>query len=144
MQCKLHYVLLYSPDRFNLEDSVTYTNQIGDISFGRIYDGAPQWIYFYKTTPNASNVLRVIPTPEKFNLYPVPAAHELNISLGELTAQKVKISISDMLGKVLLSNEINYAPGDIITTNVAELAMGFYCIQISGEGINQRVLFTKQ
>jgi hypothetical protein len=49
-----------------------------------------------------------------------------------------------MLGKVLLSNEINYTPGDIITTNVAELAMGFYCIQISGEGINQRILFTKQ
>lgn len=137
-------IMLYAPDRFNLEDSVTYTNQIGDISFGRIYDGAPQWTYFYKTTPNASNVLRVIATPEKINLYPVPATQELNISLGELTAQKIKINISDMLGKVLLSNEINYAPGDIITTNVAELAMGFYCIQISGEGINQRVLFTKQ
>lgn len=137
-------IMLYAPDRFNLEDSVTYTNQIGDISFGRIYDGAPQWTYFYKTTPNASNVLRVNDTSNELNLYPVPSTQELNMSLGELTAQKVKINISDMLGKVLLSKEINYTPGDIITTNVAELAMGFYCIQISGEGINQRVLFTKQ
>jgi len=141
---QMDQIMLYAPDRFSLEDSITYTNQIGDISFGRIYDGAPQWTYFYKTTPNASNVLRVIDEPEKFNLYPVPATQDLNISLGELTAQKIEITISDMLGKVLLSNEINYTPGDIITTNVAELAMGFYCIQISGEGINQRVLFTKQ
>lgn len=137
-------VMLYAPDKYFIEDSITYTNQIGDISFGRVYDGAPQWTYFYKTTPGASNVLKIAKKRLGFNLYPIPATNELNILLEDIAAQKIQIQISDMLGKVLLTQEVNYKPEEIIKANVSQLTMGFYCISISGEGISQRVLFTKQ
>ena len=137
-------IMLYAPDKYSIEDSITYTNQIGDISYGRVYDGAPQWTYFYKTTPGASNVLKVAKEKLGFNLYPVPATNELNIILEDVAAQKIQIQISDMLGKVLLTQEINYKPEEIIKANVSQLIIGFYCISISGGGISQRVLFTKQ
>jgi hypothetical protein len=63
---------------------------------------------FSKPTPAASNHLVVIDEISNFNLYPVPTYDKLNISLPALEEQQLQIIVSDMLGKVVLSQEVRY------------------------------------
>ena len=45
---------LFSPEEV-LVDSVSYSTQISDVSFGRKPDGGSDWFYFGESTPNTSN-----------------------------------------------------------------------------------------
>lgn len=45
---------LYSP-ALEVLDSLSFSEQKTDVSFGRISDGNPQWAYFDQPSPNASN-----------------------------------------------------------------------------------------
>ena len=47
-------VLLGSDGKFII-DSLTYSEQLPDISYGRLYDAAYAWKYFRSSTPDASN-----------------------------------------------------------------------------------------
>lgn len=60
---------------FPLVDSLSYGEQQTDISFGRVGDGGPSWIYFSDPTPEASNLLSGLDNPgsiDQLILFPNP------------------------------------------------------------------------
>ena len=46
---------LFASDGLTLIDSVVFTKQIGDVSYGRFPDGDPNWTYLLKATPGWGN-----------------------------------------------------------------------------------------
>jgi hypothetical protein len=46
---------LFANDGITLIDSVVYTKQIGDVSYGRFPDGSANWTYLLKATPGWGN-----------------------------------------------------------------------------------------
>lgn len=71
------YVGLFAPDGFTMADEVAWGYVAPDISYGRHTDGAPNWVQFIETTPDASNngATISITASEKMPLqaYPNPA-----------------------------------------------------------------------
>lgn len=66
------------------------------------------------------------------DLYPVPAQDELTIRVNNLTQDAIaSISIIDMMGKVVLSNQIQLNEGATqITQNVSNLGTGTYFVSV--------------
>ena len=46
---------LFARDGTTLIDSVVFTKQIGDVSYGRLPDGSPNWTHILKATPGWGN-----------------------------------------------------------------------------------------
>lgn len=62
-----NYLALYDVNGRTLIDEITFPQQQRDISYGRVTDGAKEWIILDKTTPKANNYTGVIETAgEKF------------------------------------------------------------------------------
>jgi hypothetical protein len=95
---------MFGPDGFTMADEVNWGPQTNDISKGRLYDGDSEWVYFYETTPEASNNDATISVLEHKNnnspllVYPNPlTGSSLNFS------EKVSYKLCDSAGKIILS-----------------------------------------
>ncbi|MDP2386528.1 MAG: CotH kinase family protein [Bacteroidota bacterium] len=138
-------VMLFSPDRNTLIDSVSFADQLGDISFGRKTDGSPAWIYFPNGTPGATNSSKTDNGYEnEFTVYPVPASNSLTISIRDVDAQPLTIEYIDLLGRKVISYQFDYKPGDIITNDISVLNTGFYTMTIQGSSFKKNTSFIKQ
>ncbi len=80
-----------------LENELIYNEQTSDISIGREFDAADNWIYFNSPTPGASNSTTSIDEnlfSNSFNIYPNPANGEyVNLS------EKMDYSVFNSLGQ---------------------------------------------
>jgi hypothetical protein len=54
LDCDGEFIALINPDG-TIEDSITYTEQGLDISYGRLPDGSNNWVYFAQPTPEITN-----------------------------------------------------------------------------------------
>ncbi|MFM7310156.1 MAG: hypothetical protein ACKOZY_06085, partial [Flavobacteriales bacterium] len=72
------YLSLASPDGFTLADEIEWSNINPDTSWGRIQDGAAEWVLFIASTPEASNnngIIRVEELNENaWSAYPIPSS----------------------------------------------------------------------
>lgn len=117
----------------NPVDSLSFDNQLTDISFGRETDASPQWITFTTPTPKASNSsialdIGELPNEKQIYVYPNPAHG----------------------GRIYLSQEINawvynssgvcvYKGNNIKSIDISKYTLGLYII-ISEEGFKTRFI----
>ncbi len=137
-------VMLFSPDRNELIDAISFSNQLGDISYGRRTDGASTWVYFSRGTPEASNNPRISAYyKNELNVFPVPASDYINITLQDVEEQILDIEYYDLLGRKLISLQQNYKSGELITNDISILTTGFYTIRIQGSTFKKNLTFIK-
>jgi hypothetical protein len=74
-----------------------------------------------------------------FELYPNPAASEINLSFGN--ALTATIEVSDVYGKIVLSTKTGGQ--EKVKINTVELASGIYFVKVSAEGKSTTVKFVK-
>jgi len=117
------YLSLASPDGYTLADEIQWDYIAPDTSYGRITDGAEDWVLFVVSTPEASNNAGTIHVFENESTtlvaFPNPAENHVQLS------RAVTASIYDITGKCIgsLNNErtidaTNWLPGVyIVRTN---------------------------
>ena len=117
-------------------DSLTYTEQLTDVSYGRYPDGNSGWQHFVTPTPLDSNrITSAIREPDgipaTFSIsqnYPNPFNPLTRIRFGIPKTSAVTLTVYDLLGRVvtkLIDDRLN--PGSYeIEFNAAGLASGLY------------------
>lgn len=78
------------------------------------------------------NSIKELDNSQAFMVYPNPALSEIKISLNKTPNSIVRISILNILGKELLSNE-NVGVNDVVV-NVSDLAQGVYFVKVESDG----------
>jgi hypothetical protein len=75
-----------------------------------------------------------------FTIYPVPADKQLNVSFGENITGNARLTISDLTGRVVYSEELNdVRPGKVQSINSSIFTEGIYLLQlISGENMTTK------
>ncbi|OGU48233.1 MAG: hypothetical protein A2000_11285 [Ignavibacteria bacterium GWB2_36_8] len=121
-------------------DSLTYSEQTTDISYGRLPDGSGNWVYFNEPTPSDSNkttsdVLDELPLPVSYSLfqnYPNPFNPVTTIKYELPKETEVKLVIYNMLGEKVaeLVNEFQKAGRYKVEWNAEKFASGVYICQI--------------
>lgn len=114
-----------------LEDELIYDEQTSDISIGREYDAADNWIYFNSPTPGASNSTTSIEEnlfSNSFEIYPNPA-------IGEYVylSKKMDYNVYNTLGQKIVTIK-NY---DKI--NITNYNKGVYIV-VSEYGARQKLV----
>jgi hypothetical protein len=79
---------------------------------------------------------------QNFNLFPNPVLSELKILFNQSTNLATHISVFDLLGKELLSKEINSL--DEVVFNVSDLVSGVYFVKVESKGKYSVKKFIKQ
>lgn len=91
--------------------------------------------------PVATN--EVVKQLEAINVYPNPAADELNIQLDEVKSDDVNVTIYSMTGKKLVNQVL--AQGSMQTSiNIADFAAGIYLCEMEMNGEKNTVKITKK
>ncbi len=83
-------------------DSVKYTEQYTNYSYGRYGDGTSRWFVLSGMTPGESNLytyLAEMPKDDEIEIYPNPVSDFLEIRLFEPDVNDLDISIIDQLGR---------------------------------------------
>lgn len=95
-------------------DLITFDTQWSDYSYGREFDGAPNWIKFEVSTPNSTNItIEKGPNGvDEFNssiilIYPNPYRNQLQIE--NIEKESVEVTIYDATGAVLLNTHLSSA-----------------------------------
>jgi hypothetical protein len=81
-----------------------------------------------------------------FTIYPIPADMQLSVSFGENITGKARLTISDLTGRVVYSEELNdVRPGKVLEINSTNFKEGMYLLQvISGENSASRKIVIKR
>lgn len=119
-------------------DSVMYTHQYTNYSYGRYADGTSRWFVLSGMTPGTSNLytwLPELPAENGIEIYPNPVSDYLEIHLTEPEANDLDISIIDQLGRERLRKSIDGFGGQL---DVSALPPGMYIIQIKGTDISYK------
>lgn len=93
----------------------------------------------WKTTPASIDEIK---GKISFELYPNPAQNVINITYNTAVTQSVKVEFFDMLGKLIMSKNINKS---ITSMDVSGLKSGvyFYTIKVGNETIETKKLIIK-
>ena len=95
------YLSLASPDGYTLADEIQWDYIAPDTSYGRITDGAEDWVLFIVSTPEASNnggTIHVLENESTSLLaFPNPAENQVQLS------RAVSASIFEITGKHIAS-----------------------------------------
>ena len=80
-----------------------------------------------------------------FTIYPIPADKQLNVSFGENITGKARLTISDLTGRVVYSEDINdVRPGQVQSINSINFKEGMYLLRLtSGENSATRKIVVK-
>ncbi len=115
------YAGLFAPDGFTMADEISWGYIAPDISIGRHTDGAPNWVQFIETTPDASNngATVSIKSSEKMPLfaYPNPARDFIRFN------ETMNVELYSISG-TLLERHIN-----INQLAVSHLSSGIYLLR---------------
>jgi len=112
------YILLYDHDTITLIDSIGFTEQQPDVSYGRTSDGFEEWSYFTEPSPGTSNAETSIPedeysVPDNSILIgncPNPFRRDTKIKYFIDQKEKVQVSIYNSRGQLvnqLLNDEVD-------------------------------------
>ena len=118
---------LMHPDGVTIIDSITFGQQVRDVSYGRIKDGHSDWKFFNTPTPGASNHEKDIeepPTTEDVTIFPNPANEKINI---QTTETEFQIELINIYGQVVLKEK------NTKEINVSKFSQGTYILRLSGE-----------
>ena len=67
-----------------------------------------------------------------FSIYPIPAGDRINVSFGEKITGMASLSISDLTGRVVYSEDFNEVrPGQVQVINTRDFRDGMYMLQIA-------------
>mgnify|MGYP006183432985 CR=1 FL=1 len=96
---------------------------------------------------NFSNIIPInfsLTKEEQANIYPNPAAKNINGTFYLPLAQQVKLAVISSIGKVELNKSVNAVPGlNHFSFDVSALPIGVYFIQIVTANSNQQLKFIK-
>lgn len=127
-------LVLVGPNGENIRDQYTYTSVSADISEGRAFDGAPNWVLFETPTPGSAN--GIVNVGEQLmaalRIYPNPATSWIRIE-ADVPLQSVALFSAD--GRLALSQMMNNAPTAVLP--ISDLAPGIYILQ--AEHLNGQV-----
>ena len=101
-------------------------------------------INIYKGAPNDNIVLGVneLSNIDGLSLYPNPTSGELNVSFNVSANEKMNFVVTDLLGKVVQTKEIQAANGaNLVVLSTDNLASGMYLLQIGNETSKQVIQF---
>lgn len=118
---------------FALLDFISYTNQVTDISTGRITDASPEWKPFALPTPGSTNSLVAINdiSASEFRFWPNPSTE------GKLHFEKKSsATISDLTGRILLTLVA------CTEADITSLPAGIYILK-TGEGSGSKLVIQK-
>ncbi len=79
-----------------------------------------------------------------FSIFPNPASEELNIEINFLQSRNVAYSVSDLSGKIILSENINLSEGSSFSINTDNFSSGIYFVNliIDERSINKKVFIS--
>jgi hypothetical protein len=113
-------------------DSVIYTQQYTNYSYGRYSDGTSRWFVLSGMTPGESNLYTYLPEQPKedgIEIYPNPAGDFVEIRLFEPDVHDLDISIIDQLGREKIHRSIDGHGGQV---DVSALPPGIYLLRVQG------------
>jgi hypothetical protein len=124
-------VIYLSDSLGNILDSVSFTNQLPNISFARCPDITGNFYFTAAPTPRAANVCTFVGIDETINssilIYPNPAADLVNVSAGRSMRF---VRITDITGKTVLT--VTTDGESEVSINLSELSQGVYFLQVDG------------
>jgi len=120
-------------------DSITYSSQVADISFGRYPNGTGS---FRSMTPTIGAV-NTIGTRiddlssdiEAIKVYPNPAGNTFTIEIEKTLNKETEVSVFDLQGKLIYFNSITQK----LQVNSSEWSSGFYFIRV-GNGNSKLII----
>jgi hypothetical protein len=128
-------------------DSIYYPIQISDVSYGRLGDAAPWWVWFRTSTPKAANSTQSVDNNELnkngLQVYPNPATTELTIQLDQELTGELEIFFINLAGVTVRTYYRILDPGfgnSMILNDIGSLAPGCYFIRVRN---SEQVLTTK-
>lgn len=138
-------------------DSVSFSDQLPNISYGRFPDASDKWEYLLVPTPGSSNVYKPIPedqlnAPQLFQNYPNPFNINTNIPIYLFEVADITIDIYNVKGKLVRSlnikqKDIGYSEflwnGKDNGGNLVSSGIYFYRMQIDDFNQTKKMLFMK-
>jgi spore coat protein CotH len=127
-----------SDSNYNLPiDTISYTNQFSDISYGRFPDGSPNWFLMNNPTPSLSNIYTGVNRlyfAQHIAIYPNPASQFINIHTNNNEISISKILIYNIFGqKVEDIDNINDKSYQY-TIDKNKLIRGMYIVKVELSG----------
>jgi hypothetical protein len=117
-------------NQYTVLDSIIYSQQYADTSYGRLWDGAAAWTYFNLPTPDASNANGIEEKENEndlFQAYPNPVNDILYI---ELDHHISVFKMYDLTGRILITEELEKGTNRV---SMAGLLNGIYLLCIESE-----------
>jgi len=151
-------LFLKSDDQFILQDSLTFGDQQGDVSFGRSTDGGGYWQFFSDPTPGESNQPSAVDPGERtlqavklYPNYPNPFNPATTIHFYLAQTSMVELTIHNTLGQVVkqalystLAEGNHQFVWDATNQDGAALPSGMYLLKMSASALQkQQPLFEK-
>jgi|GEM_PF-5920603 len=134
-------VIILSDLNNNIIDSIKFSQQIQDVSFGRCPDGTGGFIFMFQATPNFNNACNHL----KINFYPNPTNDNINIQVLINNKDYYYIILYDFWGNKITeidSGELssgNYLYKLNLTellNNGAKLTKGTYFVKVNSQNWN--------
>lgn len=118
-----------------IDDFRLYDRAISPIEVGQLYN-EPQ--YLTGIDELSQNLFQL-------NIYPNPSSNQLFVNVVSDKSQKIKTTVVDNLGKLLMTEESELLIGqNRFNLNVKDLASGFYHLTVSAGGKSQNIKFIKE
>lgn len=130
-------------------DTLSFTAQKSDTSYGRTPDGGSTWRFFSTPTPGSSNTGTSVQSrneqqalPEAFRLekvWPNPAKNFANVRLQIGQAGEYEIALFDVLGRKVRSELHRLAPSSEydLAMPLAGLPRGVYFVRVQATGVRR-------
>jgi len=135
---------LYLSDRSEvIVDSITFTSQLEDISYGRFPNGTGDFTLLSPTFSASNNTASIIPEDDVLllNTYPNPAEETLYIRIE--SQKEFTLQLVDILGRVLYTED--FSAGIIQTElSISQYVSGVYLITINTEDSTSTQKIVKQ
>lgn len=150
---------IFADDGETVIDSLSFGPQEADTSYGRAHDGMNTWTYFSTPTPGASNINEQTSSVDKQELnsvaksfelyqnYPNPFNPETTIRFELANAQRIEISVYNVLGQkiaTLFDGYKNAGKGQV-KWNALGQSSGLYFYKISSDDftMTRKMLLSK-
>lgn len=105
-------------------DSIYYANQIGLVP-----------AISFKVTPYIPNAVKQVPLATRFEVFPNPTAHDLNVTLDLVNpAKKITYTILSAMGSLVSTETRQNVQNERYTYSTEKLAPGNYYIVINADG----------
>lgn len=121
---------LFLADAYSSIDTISFGQQIADISYGRSNDGEPNWVFFLEATPGYSNSIVDIGSQvdnTSFELYPNPVNQWLTLETTHEIATDYQIIVYNLLGELMFKQN---AHTNFVKLDTGELVQGIYLLSI--------------